>query len=54
MYVLRMTILVEFVGGFITFLRGREERIERNQSIIGDIPVLSSPNTVAASDRLLT
>ena len=35
----------EFTGGFIMFffIRGKDKRSEGDQSIIGDIPVRSSP-----------
>ena len=36
--------LIEFMGGFIMFSRGKEKRRECDQSIVtGDIPVHSSP-----------
>ena len=36
---LKMAILIEFVGGFIMFLRGKEKHSEGDKSIIGDIPI---------------
>ena len=36
-------MLLQFAGGFIIFLRSKEKRSEGDQSIIGDIPVRSSP-----------
>ena len=35
--------LIEFAGGFITFLRDKEKHSESDQSMIGDIPIRSSP-----------
>ena len=45
---LRMAVLDKIRGWFYyVFIRGKDKRSEGDQSVIGDIPIRSSPNTLS-------